>query len=281
MKMFCLQLRNEVLKVFAAKRTYIGFLMFLLAQNVIILLFRFAHGPRDSMIRRLEANGYPASDFMSGLTVAVFILGPLVYILLPLYLALTGGDLVAKEAEDGTLRMALARPISRWRFLGLKWLAGVVFSCALVAALGVFGLTLSHLWFPRGGLFAFMPGEYFSVFDEISGLKCYLMAHVLMTVKAVTILSMAMMFSCFNVKPAAATVLALSFAFLNFILQNLPFFKELQPWFLTYHLNLWQLVFEQPVPWWRMAESLSLLTGFNGTFLVIGACAFHVRDLKN
>ena len=34
--MFYLQLRNELWKLFAKKRTYIGFLMFLLAQNVIM-----------------------------------------------------------------------------------------------------------------------------------------------------------------------------------------------------------------------------------------------------
>src|SRR5438132_648750 len=37
--MFYLQLRNELWKLFAKKRTYIGFLMFLLAQNAIILVF--------------------------------------------------------------------------------------------------------------------------------------------------------------------------------------------------------------------------------------------------
>jgi len=279
--MIVIQLRHEIWKVFATQRTYIGFLMILLAQNVIVLLFRFVHGPRDHMMRRLEANGYPAGDLISGLTVAVFLLTPLVFILMPLYLALTGGDLIAKEAEDGTLRMVLSRPISRLRFLGLKWLAGVVFSVVLVFFLGVFGLIFSHLWFPWGGLFAFMPGEYFSVFDPLSGLMNYGLAHVLMVTKAVTILTLAIMFSCFNVKPAAATVLALSLIFLSFVLQNIPFFKDLQPWFLTYHLNLWLLVFDQPVPWWRMFESLSLLLGFNLTFLAIGAAVFQLRDIKN
>ena len=52
--MFYLQLRSELWKLFAKKRTYIGFLMFLLAQNAIILVFRFTNGPRVSMMRTLE-----------------------------------------------------------------------------------------------------------------------------------------------------------------------------------------------------------------------------------
>jgi len=146
--MFYLQLRNELWKLFAKKRTYIGFLMFLLAQNVIILVFRFTNGPRVSMMRTLEGNGYLAQEFISALTVATFMLLPIAYMLLPLYVSLVGGDLVAKEAEDGTLRMILSRPISRLRLLLLKWLAGAIFSLFLVAALGLFGVVFASLWFP-------------------------------------------------------------------------------------------------------------------------------------
>jgi len=279
--MFYLQLRNELWKLFGKKRTYIGFLMFLLAQNVIILLFRFTNGPRVSMMRTLEGNGYVAQEFISALTVATFMLLPIAYMLLPLYVSLVGGDLVAKEAEDGTLRMILSRPISRLRLLLLKWFAGAVFSFALVLALGLFGVVFASLWFPWKGLFVFIPGELFSVFDAAEGLRHYVVAHLMMATKAVTVMGLAFMFSCFNVKPAAATILALSFVFVNFIMQNIPYFRDLQHWFLTYHLNIWQFMFAQPIPWWRIGESLSILLGFNLTFLVIGLTVFQVRDVKS
>src|SRR3989442_5927598 len=54
------------------------------------------------LIRTLEGNGYLAQEFISALTVATFMLLPIAYMLLPLYVSLVGGDLVAKEAEDGT-----------------------------------------------------------------------------------------------------------------------------------------------------------------------------------
>ena len=63
----------------------------------------------------LAGNGYLAQEYISALTVAVIMLIPQVALLMPLYAALVGGDLVAKEAEDGTLRMILSRPISRFR----------------------------------------------------------------------------------------------------------------------------------------------------------------------
>jgi len=279
--MFYLQLRSELWKLFAKKRTYIGFLMFLLAQNAIILVFRFTNGPRVSMMRTLEGNGYLAQEFISALTVATFMLLPIAYMLLPLYVSLVGGDLVAKEAEDGTLRMILSRPVSRLRLLLLKWLAGAIFSLALVVALGLFGVLFASLWFPWKGLFVFIPGELFSVFGALGGLEHYTAAHLMMAAKAVTVMGLAFMFSCFNVKPAAATILAVSFVFVNFIMQNIPYFRDLQHWFLTYHLNIWQFMFAQPIPWWRIGESLSILLGFNLTFVVIGVTAFQVRDIKS
>src|SRR5437764_14332570 len=106
--MFYLQLRNELWKLFAKKRTYIGFLMFLLAQNVIILLFRFTNGPRVSMIRTLEGNGYLAQQFISALTVATFMLLAIAHLLLPLYVSLVCRNLVAKEGEAGTVPMDLS-----------------------------------------------------------------------------------------------------------------------------------------------------------------------------
>ncbi len=278
--MLWLQLRNELWKLFGKKRTYIGFLMFLLAQNLVVLIFRFSNAARG-MKNTLEGNGYLPDEFISSLTIATIMLFPIAYMMLPLYVSLVGGDLVAKEAEDGTLRMILSRPISRIRLLMVKWLAGVVFSVASVLALGVFGVAFASIWFPWGGLFAFIPGELFSVFNATDGLSHYTGAHLLMAYKATTVMTLAFMFSCFNVKPAAATILALSFVFLNFILMNIPFFKDIQYWFLTYHLNLWQFMLAQPIPVTRIWESVSILTGFNLTFLLVGCTVFQLRDIKS
>ncbi len=271
--MFLLQLRNELWKLFGKKRTYIGFAMFLAAQLTIVLICYY----NESARRHLSMAG---EEFFSSLTCAAVMILPLAFVLLPLYVALVGGDLVAKEAEDGTLRMILARPISRVRLLVLKWLAGVIFSVTQVLALGAFALLFASIWFPWGGLYVFVPGEMMAAFDPVTGWQRYLSAHLFMTVKAGTIVSVALMFSCFNIKPAAATILALSFIFANGILMNIPYFADLKHWFITYHLNVWQYMLAQPIPWWRVWESLSVLLGFNVTFLVTGILAFHLRDIK-
>ena len=278
--MFYLQLKNELWKLFGKKRTYIGFGAFLIAQGLIVLVFRYSSASQ-SMVRQLEGNGHLAQQFISSLTIATVMLFPIAYVLLPLYVTLVGGDLVAKEAEDGTLRMILSRPISRVRLLLVKWFAGCIFSALLVVALGVLGLGFASCFFPWGGLFVFVPGELFTILDPGPGINHYIAAHAMMVVKASTLLALSFMFGCFNVKPAAATILALSVTFVSFVLMQIPFFRDLQPWFFTYHLNVWQNMLAEHVPWWRVGESLSILLGFNLTFLAIGLTAFQVRDIKS
>ena len=278
--MFYHHLKNELWKLFGKKRTYIGFGAFLLAQNAMLLLFRFTPVKRD-MERMLAGNGYLAGDFVSALTVAVIMLIPQVLLLMPLYAALVGGDMVAKEAEDGTLRMILSRPISRLRLLAMKYVAGIVFAAALVLVLGATALISARIWFPWKGMFVIWPGGLFNVLSADEGLKLYICSHLSMAVNASVIVGLAFMFSCFNMKPAAATILALSFLFVNLVMDGIPFFDRYQDFLMTHHFRSWLLIYSNPTPWAQMAESLCILLAFNVTTFLVGAAAFQVRDIKS
>jgi ABC-2 type transport system permease protein len=280
--MFFLQLRNELWKLFGKKRTYIGFLMFFVAQSAVIVGLHYSKGATQRLMRTMDVSGFPVEHFLTNLTIATITLVATALLLLPLYVALVGGDLVAKEAEDGTLRMILARPISRFRLLMTKWAAGLIFSFLLIMFFGIFAALFARLFYPAGGLFVFLPMEgVFSGFNDTLGWQHYLAAHLVLTVKAATIMTLAFMFSCFDIKPAAATILAISMVFINKILQDIPYFHDWQEWFFTYHLDVWANLFMQPVPWWRVGESLSILVGYNVSFLVIGCTAFQMRDIKS
>jgi ABC-2 type transport system permease protein len=278
--MFFLQLRNELWKLFGKRRTYIGFGMFLIAQNGMLLVLRFTKW-RQEAERMLTSNGYFAGEFISALTVAVLMLIPQIILLMPLYTTLIGGDMVAKEAEDGTLRMILCRPISRFRLLVLKWLSGIIFSTALVIVLGSTALFFARLWFPWKGMFIFVPQTIFNVLPADEGFHLYLWAHLFLVVNACTMLTMAFMFSCFNMKPAAATILALSILFVSIVMETIPFFERYHSWLLPYHFRGWLLVFSKPIPWGRMGESLCVLMACNLTAFIIGTAGFQVRDIKS
>jgi ABC-2 type transport system permease protein len=280
--MFLAQLKNELWKVFGKKRTYIGFGAFVLAQSVMLLMFKYTRW-QSQLERLLAGNGYVASEYISALTVALVMLVPQILLLTPLYVALVGGDLVAKEAEDGTLRMILSRPISRLRLLQVKWMAGIIFAAVLVLALGAIALGFARLCFPWKGMFVFARAQdqsTFGLFPPSEGLALYVFSHLFMAVNAISLLSVAFMFSCFNIKPAAATILALSYLFMNMVIQHIPFFESYQNWFITHHFECWLLVFQSPAPWAQILQSEITLLATSATAFVIGAMLFQVRDIK-
>jgi ABC-2 type transport system permease protein len=281
--MFLAQLKNELWKLFGKKRTYIGFGAFVLAQTAMLLMFKYTHW-QSQFEHLLAGNGYLASEYISALTVSLVMLWPQVLLLMPLYVALVGGDLVAKEAEDGTLRMILSRPISRLRLLQVKWIAGIIFAAVLVVALGVIALGFARLLFPWKGMFVFgqtQPNTTFGIFPPGEGLALYAFSHLFMVMNAITLLSVAFMFSCFNLKPAAATILALSYLFMNMVMQHIPFFETYQNWFITHHFECWFFVFQTPTPWAQILQSEITLLAASATAFVIGAMVFQVRDIKS
>jgi ABC-2 type transport system permease protein len=280
--MFYYQLRSELWKLFAKKRTYIGFGMFLAAQAFIILWLRLRPRHVEELSHRLEIMGYSPSQFITSITISLVMIMPMAMLLLPLYATLIGGDLIAKEAEDGTLRMILSRPVSRLRLLSVKWLTGMIFSVVLTFVLGAFGAGFASLFFPNGGLFFTWPPEgLFVIFGPDQAWQRYGASIAMLMLDTITMTGLAWMFSCFNIKPAAATILAISFLFLFRILQELEFFKELQPLMMTYHFRIWLDVLREPVAWWKIGQSLSVLAAYNVTFFVVGVAAFQTRDIKS
>src|ERR1700744_3037074 len=114
--------------------------MLSLAQLLVVSLLHFSPSAHRWMTHILGNGGFPVEQYISMLTVATILVGILAYTLLPLYVALIGGDIVSKEQEDGTLRMILCRPVSRARLLCLKWCAGFIFSITLAFSLALGGL---------------------------------------------------------------------------------------------------------------------------------------------
>ncbi|MDB6055008.1 MAG: putative rane protein [Verrucomicrobiales bacterium] len=281
MILFLRQLQGELVKLFGKRRTYIGFIALLLTQNIFCFLFKFPKVTRHMAVL-VQRQGLDFHSYLSALTVATAMIVPLAALLLPLFITLVGGDMVAKEVEDGTMRMVFSRPISRHRVLFLKFLAGSIFCVVLIFLLAGFGLLFGWIHFGWGGLVAFFP-EYqiFAIYPPSEGLQHYLFANAALAGQSVTVLLFGLFFSCFNMKPAAATILALSFIIVSGILHQIPYFKDYQGWFLSHHLNYWHHFFSKTPNWDAVWHSFGILMLYNIFFMVAGAMIFHRRDFKS
>ncbi len=279
--MFFSQLRNECFKLFSRKRTYLGFSIFFLLNLVAFWLLKQPL-PRHGVETLLANNGFRLEDFNGGLTVAAFTMVFTVALVSGLYLALVSGDLIAREIEDGTLRLVLARPISRARLFVAKALVGALHTTLLMLFVGLSGLLVGSIGHGRlGMMLVYAPLDgVFGVFEPIEGLQRYLLATVLLALTYQAVSALALMFSCLRLRPATATVLTLSVLYVDFVLNNVPYLTSFKPWFLSYHLSTWVLVFRADIPWRDIAISLLVILGLSTSFLVIGFGFFENRDVK-
>ncbi len=281
MSLFLTQLRFELFKLFARKRTYLGFLFFVVVEGLILMGMGM---PRHrSMIQhQLAAQGLDYRQYFTGPTVAYQMIAWSVFALGSVYLALVCGDIVAKEVEDGTMRMILSRPVSRWRVLALKYCACAVYT--VVLALFVVGSSLATgiLIHGFGRLIVMAPWEgVFAFYEPLAGLERFALATVALSFCLLTLSTLAFMFSCFNLKPATATILTLSVYLLDDILRNVPFFSDLRNDFLSHHLNVWSHLFERVIPWSRILHSFSYLAVVDLLALALGSAYFLRRDFKS
>ncbi len=279
MPLFLTQLRFELVKMFARKRTYIGFAAFL-AMEIIVIYFLNQPRPQARLRHLIEQNGYGFDDFYSGVTLATLMLlwTPQLRFL---YLALVAGDLMSKEIEEGTMRMLLCRPISRIRVALLKYISAVIYTFVLMEFIAVTALLAGLAYRGFGGLFVFAPQDgIFAVVPADRALQLYFLATPFLALTAATVSSLGFLFSCCNMKPAAATIVTLSVIMVDFIFSNLPYFESFKPLFITTHLAAWIHIFEAHPPWWHMTEDFSYLVGIDITCFILGTAIFMRRDLK-
>jgi ABC-2 type transport system permease protein len=134
-------LRIELLKIFRRPRTYISFAAIaamvgivqvaLKADGISYLQFLMG-GMKDSIEIPYEVvlNGY----------LVCFIILNLLLIHVPLLVALVAGDSIAGEANMGTLRLLLTRPVSRTQFMLMKFTACVIYTVMLLVWMALLSL---------------------------------------------------------------------------------------------------------------------------------------------
>ena len=180
---------------------------------------------------------------------------PQIILLMPLYAILVGGDLVAKESRgrhvaDDSVAADFPRPVAAGEVGCRNHVRGGAGAGAGVTALGFAGCC-----FP-GKACSSLRRAWRSVSCHAGeGLGALCLRALFLVVNASAILSVAFMFSCFNMKPAAATIVALSYLFVNLVMESIPFFDRFDNWFITHHFRCWLLVFQNPVPWAQILQS--------------------------
>ena len=259
-----------------------GYAAFLAMEALILFVYKLESSQRH-MRGLVERNGLEFGTYYSSLTITFTIMLLSMFLLGSIYFALVAGDIVAKENEDGNLRLVFARPISRLRLLAIKYSAVCLYTISFVFFVGISGYLMAVMAVGReGGLFVMEPKmKVFAAYpDWWEGAGRLALSAAGIGLSMITLSSIAFFFSCLRVKPAAATILTLTLLFVDMILQGFPFFRPYESWFVTWRMSAWVYLLEQPLSWAKLAESYAFLLGLNATLFTLGWLAFQTRDFK-
>lgn len=206
-------LRIELFKISKRPRTYIAFA----AITAIVAIFQFAfkadgQSYMDLMLQSVKDSfELEKTKAINGYFMCYIILNTLL-IQVPILVALIAADSISGEANMGTLRLLISKPISRTQLILVKFAAATIFTLLLLLWMAVTALALSLFIFGADDMLIFrVKGEESQILqitkDDI--LWRYLAAFGYATVALTVIAALSLFLSIFaenSIGPIIATV---------------------------------------------------------------------------
>ena len=183
----------------------------------------------------------PPREVLNGYFVCFIILN-LLLIHIPILVALIAGDMISGEANMGTLRLLVSKPVSRTSLLLVKFIAASVYTILLLIWVAVLSLLLSILLFGTNELFV-ARGLEVNILSSSDVLWRYFAAFAFAAIGLITVASLAFMFSTFSDNSIGPIVACVCVIIVFTILTQLqiPFYDEtIKPWLFTTHMLGWK-----------------------------------------
>lgn len=266
-------LRLELVKILHQKRTYLGWLALVLVPVVITVAVALEPpetGPPDP---DQPAFTYRVAD--NGLLVALSSLTLMGFFLLPLVAAMAGASSVSSEAELGTLKTWLSRPVGRGSVLLSKWGVAVLYAGSGVVLVAVVGLVLGAVTFGLHPLVT-LSGTTATVPRALGliGASC-----ALVLLGALCSLSLALLISTFTDSSLTAAIIAIVVFTVLTILNGFSYFDFMRPYTYTTYRLVFVNLFRDPI-YWRPVERALLVYGATiGVTLVAAWFFFERKDI--
>lgn len=291
-------LQIELYKISKRSRTYISFI----AISAIVGIFQFAFKADGQSYMNLilqsvqDSFELDKSKAINGYFMCYIILNTLL-IQVPILVALVAGDAISGEANMGTLRLLLTKPISRTQIILVKFAASVVYTMGLLIWMAVMALFLSLLIFGADDMLIFrVKGDESQILqitkDDI--MWRYFAAFGYAAVALTVIAALALLLSVFaenSIGPIIATVcIVIVCTVISNI--NVPIIdNNVKPWLFTSYLVGWKGFFyigttEEGVPikgsienWPAIRNSLNILLAHIVILLGATMYIFKKKDI--
>ncbi|MEY3921060.1 MAG: hypothetical protein RL634_821, partial [Bacteroidota bacterium] len=216
---------------------------------------------------------------------------------IPILVALIAGDAISGEANMGTLRLVLTKPISRQELLLAKFYASIIYTIILLLWMAILSLGLSLIIFGSGDMLIFrVSGEVSQIMQITSDdiLWRYIAAFAYAALALTVIVSVAILLSLFaenSIGPIITTIcIVLVFTIVSNM--NVPLIdKHIKPYLFTSYLVGWKGFFyiattAEGVPirgsienMNSIVKSIIILVGHIGGLFMLSTYLFNKKDI--
>ena len=235
----------ELFKVFRKPRTFIAFAAIAVIVGLIQLGF-YVDGEAYIKfgMQALSDSFDIEGKVLNGYLLAYIILQTLL-IHVPLLIALVAGDMISGEANMGTLRLLVSKPVSRNKLISAKLIASCIYTIMLLIWMAIWALFLSMLIFGTDDLII-MKSEQVTQILEKDSLWRYFAAFGFAALAMITVASLAFFLSIFSENSIGPIIACMSIVIVFTIMNtlNLPIFNQVKPYLFTSHMLAWKGFFD-------------------------------------
>jgi ABC-2 type transport system permease protein len=239
-------LKIELFKIFKRPRTYIAFGAIAAVVFLIQIALKFdGKAYVDLLLNNLKDSFDFTNEFkaklLNGYLICFVILNTLL-IQMPLLVALIAGDSIAGEANMGTLRLSLTKPVSRTRYMMVKFAASVIYTLALLVCMAALALLGSILIFGTNDMVV-LRSEGIEQIKSFDVLWRYFAAFGYAAVALTTVSALSFLLSVFAENSIGPIIATMSIVIVFTILSemNIPIYDQtIKPYLFTSHMVAWK-----------------------------------------
>lgn len=278
--MFWKSTYNELIKIVAKPRSYIGFGAITLIIGIILFAMLVDGMTYLSFIIQLFDQSISFQGTILNGNLVSFIILQMLIVHVPLLIALVTGDLISGEAAMGTIRFLVTKPISRTSLFFSKYIAGCIYSFLIVLWIAFLSLVVSKLLFGDGDLMILKSqGLVVLPFNDV--VWRFVSALSMAYLGLVVVATLSITLSCFSENSISPIVLTMAIIILFTIIGALDvsILDPIRPLLFTTQMSMWNSFFEDPIPKQQIIHSAILLVMQIIILLSIALFKFKRKDI--
>ncbi|SFP35016.1 ABC-2 type transport system permease protein [Geodermatophilus dictyosporus] len=266
----------ELRKTFGRPRTWTTIAVLNALPVLVAVLLRIT----DLAPRPGEGPPFLSAVLTNGQLYPLAALAIVLPLFLPIAVAVVSGDAVAGEAQAGTLRYLLARPVGRTRLLVAKLVAVLAFVLVTVVVVAAVGYLVGTLLFDAQPAAAgtSVSGTSLTA-EQLAGRTLLAIGYVAVSMLGVA--AFGLFFSTLTDSPLAAALGALAVLVTSSLLFTLDAASPIAPYLPTRYWLAFVDLFRDPVLWRDVVRGLALQGVYVGVLLTAAWANFTTKDITS